>query len=86
MTPRLYHALTAAWQQKCNRGYLQAGIVAATVANVNRDPKRKPEPFTAFDFAPIARPKPTPEEEEQGIIEMFARMGIKPQPLNGAAH
>lgn len=32
------------------RGDLQAGVVAATVAEVNRDRKRRREPFTPADF------------------------------------
>ena len=34
------------------RGDLQAGIVAATVANVNRDAKKQKKPYTAHDFMP----------------------------------
>lgn len=34
------------------RGDLQAGIVAATVANVNRDAKKQKKPYTAQDFMP----------------------------------
>lgn len=33
------------------RGDLQAGIVASTVANVNRDPKKR-RPFSPADFLP----------------------------------
>lgn len=34
------------------RGDLQAGIVAATVANVNRDTKKQKKPYSAQDFMP----------------------------------
>ena len=34
------------------RGDLQAGVVAATVANVNRDPKKQKKPYSAQDFMP----------------------------------
>lgn len=34
------------------RDDLRSGIVASVIANVNRDAKRKPEPFTAHDFVP----------------------------------
>jgi len=34
------------------RGDLQAGIVAATVANVNRDAKKQKKPYSAQDFMP----------------------------------
>lgn len=36
------------WDAEC----FSAGIVAATIANVNRDPKKKPKPFEASDFVP----------------------------------
>lgn len=35
------------------RGDLRAGIVASTIANVNRDPKSRPEPFAPQDFMPL---------------------------------
>jgi len=31
---------------------MRHGVVAATIANVNRDPKTVPEPFDAADFFP----------------------------------
>jgi hypothetical protein len=34
------------------RGDLRAAIVAATIANVYRDKKKKPTPFKASDFMP----------------------------------
>lgn len=34
------------------RDDLRSGIVASVIANVNRDVRRKPEPFTAQDFVP----------------------------------
>jgi len=36
------------------RADLRAGIVAAVIANANRDAKRRPEPFTPADFMPLA--------------------------------
>jgi hypothetical protein len=38
-----------------DRADLRAGIVASVIANANRDPKRKPTPFTAQDFMPLVR-------------------------------
>jgi hypothetical protein len=34
------------------RGDLRAGIVASTVANVNRDPKKQKKPYSPQDFLP----------------------------------
>ena len=50
------------------RGDLQAGIVAATVANVNRDAKKQKRPYSAQDFMPKfeggagGKAEKTPEE------------------------
>jgi hypothetical protein len=50
----------------------RAGEIAAVIANVNRDPKTKSEPWTAVDFFPrlaVVRSaeteRPTEEEEEE---------------------
>lgn len=45
-----YHALEPIGAERAD---LNAGIIAAVIANVHRDPKRKPDPFTAADFMPI---------------------------------
>lgn len=42
------------------RADLRAGIVASTIANVNRDARRKPEPFEATDFMPYRERKTVP--------------------------
>ena len=42
------------------------GIVASTLANVNRDEKKRPEPFTPVDFMPFAE-KPKPKSVAQQI-------------------
>lgn len=36
-----------------SRADLRAGIVASVIANVNRDPKKRSEPFRAQDFMPF---------------------------------
>lgn len=32
--------------------WMQTGMVAATIANVNRDPKKRPSPYQPEDFMP----------------------------------
>jgi hypothetical protein len=34
---------------------LRAGIVASTIANVNRDPKKKPDAYQPADFMPLQK-------------------------------
>lgn len=46
------------------RADLNAGIIASMIANVNRDSKRRPEPFTAADFMPKYGPEPEAEAED----------------------
>lgn len=58
---------------------LRAGIVASTIANVNRDPKKRRKPYTAQDFAPQwGKSEPKKEEqtveEQQRILEMWAQV------------
>jgi hypothetical protein len=48
---------------------LRAGIVAATVANANRDRKRRPRPYTPAEFMPKV---PTFEDDEPPDEEELA--------------
>lgn len=43
------------------RGDLRAGIIASLIANVNRDAKKKPQPFTPVDFMPFAKEPERPQ-------------------------
>ena len=47
------------------RADLNAGIIASTIANVNRNPK-KSAPLTAAQFMPkYGAPEPEPEDEDE---------------------
>jgi flagellar basal body rod protein FlgC len=53
---------------------MRAGIVASTIANVNRDPKKQRKPYHPSDFVVTwgAREKPEQTAEDQlRIIQMF---------------
>lgn len=50
-----------------NRGDLQAAIIASTLANVNRDPKRKSEPFKPSDFMPYAEAQSTQRQRDEDL-------------------
>jgi hypothetical protein len=58
----------------------RAGMIASTIANVNRDPKKQRKPYTPKDFMP-QRDVPQKEEqtwEEQAeILEMWFRIAGK---------
>ena len=39
------------------------GMIAATIANVHRDPKERPEPYLPADFMLFAEPEPLGDDE-----------------------
>ena len=54
------------------RADLRAAIVASTIANVNRDSKRRPQPFKPVDFMPYQHVEPeTPERLSERIRASF---------------
>ncbi|MFZ5816303.1 MAG: phage tail assembly protein T [Bacillota bacterium] len=60
---------------------LRAGIVASTVANANRDPKRRRRPFAPQDFMPTwdrgeAREQ-SPEEQFRIIQALHTALSAK---------
>lgn len=55
----------------------RAGLIASTIANVNRDPKKRRKPYEPEDFMPHRGRRPAEEqswEEQARILEMWARM------------
>lgn len=57
------------------RGDLQAAIVAKTIANVNRDPKKRPAPYRNRDFMAYLEPEPPPSsaELEKRLLAAFGQ-------------
>jgi hypothetical protein len=57
------------------RADLRAGIIASVIANSNRDRKRKPEPFSPYDFMAFREREAVqplaPEALTQGLKQMF---------------
>jgi hypothetical protein len=47
------------------RADMRMGIVASLVANVNRDPKRKPSPFKPTDFIPKLKEDEARQQESE---------------------
>lgn len=67
-----------------------AAMVCSVLANVNRDPKKKPEPFTALDFLPVtdksvsstksdSLPGLPPLEALKDIKKRFAKLPKSPK-------
>jgi len=56
------------------RADLRAGIVASTMANTARDPKRRAKAWTAQDFMPqFERKEPKSWEDQLSMVEMLNR-------------
>lgn len=53
----------------------RAGMVASTIANVNRDPKKQKKPFEPKDFVPRRVPieEQAPEQQAE-IMRLWARV------------
>jgi hypothetical protein len=62
------------------RADLRAGIIASVIANVNRDPKKRREPFTEFDFMPRFGPRePTPQPDGEAMTTLIKAAFPKPE-------
>jgi hypothetical protein len=56
------------------RADVRAGIIASVIANVNRDRKKRPEPFSVQDFMPfIERTPEPPEDVSHKLLRAFAQ-------------
>ncbi len=51
----------------------RSGVVASTIANVNRDPKQRRQPFAPEDFVP-KREQPKKEEQSPDDIRRIVEM------------
>lgn len=71
LVPTEYYALVKTWTDKEYRSFIKAGVVASTIANIHRDPQRKPEPFSPEDFAPRRRSKYLTIEESEAVLVAF---------------
>lgn len=65
------------------RGDLQAGIIASTVANANRDSKKRPKPFRPDEFMPFREPPPAKPVDSAALSRrLLSAFGLKPDPKN----
>jgi hypothetical protein len=60
------------------RADLRMGIIASTIANVHRDPKRKPSPFKPADFMPRIKDDEIVSQEAE-LKSALDRIAVKPK-------
>jgi len=58
------------------RSYWRAGLIASTIANVNRDPKRQRKQYSPEDYMPKfgRQPEPDPEEQSRRMLATVERL------------
>ena len=52
----------------------RVGRIMSMLANVNRDPSKRPEPYTEEDFIPRPPPPPQTPEQQAEVFKMIAAM------------
>lgn len=71
----MLYALWQRWDGDQRRQDYRAGMIASIIANVNRDPKQRPEPWSPEDFMPQRYEAPkqlTPE----GTLDFIASLNL----------
>ena len=53
----------------------RSGLIASTIANANRDPKKQKKPFQPKDFMPQRVQEPTPEQSPEDLERTMGLWG-----------
>lgn len=79
MTPRRLAALIKRKELETTRQDWRAAMIASIIANVNRDPRMRREPFTPDDFMPKFEPirRQTTEEIADTLKTVVDICGVK---------
>jgi hypothetical protein len=74
MTPAMFYELQKRYDEREEWQDYRAALVAEVIANTNRDPEKKKEPFTPRDFMPRRREKKAKLQTEDELLENFRMM------------
>ena len=69
MTPREYVALKREWEREQEALDRRAALPAWALFELNRDPKKRSQPFTIEEFMPRKRRKPQTPAQMAALIE-----------------
>lgn len=73
MSPDEFDAAVRGWEEQQRREEWRLGHIAALYLEVNRDTKRRPEPYTASDvfphLAPASREAPQINDDDCGMTD-----------------
>lgn len=79
ITPMELEALIERHRIRERNALVGSALICATLANINRDAAKKPEPFTVEDFLPGDRPQTSEEELAQRRLDEFRIAAAKAQ-------
>lgn len=71
MTPRELRLTFDAYRHQQEKADFRAGVVAATIANVNRDPKKRKRPYRPQDFLPRYGRSVQTSAQQLRVIELL---------------
>ena len=71
LTPKQFWALLERYREGERRKDARAALVAATMANIFRDPQKRSTPYSVADFLD---PEPNPEQEQSELTETIKRL------------
>jgi hypothetical protein len=74
LTLRQFAAMMARVWERERRADLRIGILASLIANANRDPKKRQQPFTAFDFFPQLHVPTSPAQHSEELAKKAVRI------------
>ena len=77
LTPIEWEAIAQAHGIKQERLDYRAALICSVIANVNRNPKKRPQPYKPKDFMPKANKAQTPEEQLAVVKALNAALGGK---------
>jgi len=71
LTMREVHALAERYNNEQESLNKRTALICAVLANINRDPKRNPTPFTVDDFMPTKQEKEQTPEQMADMARMI---------------
>jgi hypothetical protein len=79
LTPRQFGAIAERHSAAYERDLARSALICATLANIHRDPDKKPEPFLPADFMPRLRQA---GEDQEAKLANVKRLRAKAEQLN----
>lgn len=80
LTPREFNALADRWTDDQKSQDRRAATICMVIANCNRDPKHKPQPFEVSDFMPQYGRQAPVEQSWETQKAIFAAIAASHKP------